>query len=41
MSCLVTRSGASKPTIRKRGNWIDFSADLYNSQRHVHGVMSE
>ena len=31
----------SKPAIRKRGNWIDSFADLYNSQCYVQGVISE
>ena len=45
LSCQLSHAQVpSKPAIRKRGNWIqwiDSFADLYNSQRYVHGVMSE
>ena len=41
VSCLVTRSKSNQPAIRKRGNWNDSFAELYNLQRCVLGVMSE
>ena len=41
VSCLVTCSKSNQPAIRKRGNWNDSFAELYNLQRCVLGVMSE